>query len=253
MRNKSILVCIVSCCLVIFLLAASAFDWQTVFFGSDVVVEEITQSTIIVESKFFGEPVPLVHAGVQEYMKNDNAKTPQQISEQYPEQKDQLAKGVPLEYSYNVKGMPAGVSVEKAVLEVSQSAEGTAKMQYAVDVVEQKVSLFHLKTGTTYHYQLVLTLTNGRTAGTLGTFTTAASPRVLTVDGLINVRDIGGYETMDGRTVRQGMIIRGSELDGMGIRGYLTLKGEKVEMKDGVVTMPKKGKSQTRVITVRTI
>ena len=34
--------------------------------------------------------------------------------------------------------------------------------------------------------------------------------------------------------------ISGSEIDGMGIRGYLTLKGEEVTLKDGVVTMPKK-------------
>ena len=34
--------------------------------------------------------------------------------------------------------------------------------------------------------------------------------------------------------------IKGSEIDGMGIRGYLTLNGEEVAMKDGVVTMPKK-------------
>ena len=34
--------------------------------------------------------------------------------------------------------------------------------------------------------------------------------------------------------------INGSEIDGMGIRGYLTLKGEEVTVKDGVVTMPKK-------------
>ena len=34
--------------------------------------------------------------------------------------------------------------------------------------------------------------------------------------------------------------LAGSEIDGMGIRGYLTLKGEVITMKDGVVTMPKK-------------
>lgn len=34
--------------------------------------------------------------------------------------------------------------------------------------------------------------------------------------------------------------MKGSEIDGMGMRGYLTLNGEEVVMKDGVVTMPKK-------------
>ena len=29
-------------------------------------------------------------------------------------------------------------------------------------------------------------------------------------------------------------------IDGMGMRGYLTLNGEEITMEDGVVTMPKK-------------
>ena len=34
--------------------------------------------------------------------------------------------------------------------------------------------------------------------------------------------------------------LNGSGLESMGIRGYLTLKGEEVTLKDGVVTIPKK-------------
>ena len=40
------------------------------------------------------------------------------------------------------------------------------------------------------------------------------NPRILDVGGLYNVRDLGGLCTVDGKTVRYGKLIRGSELDG---------------------------------------
>ena len=47
------------------------------------------------------------------------------------------------------------------------------------------------------------------------TFETAKEgPRVMSVDGLYNVRDVGGYETESGKWVKQGMIYRGCEMNG---------------------------------------
>ena len=39
------------------------------------------------------------------------------------------------------------------------------------------------------------------------------APRMLYVDGISNVRDFGGFSTMDGRRVRQGLLYRTSEMD----------------------------------------
>lgn len=38
-------------------------------------------------------------------------------------------------------------------------------------------------------------------------------PRFLTVEGITNVRDLGGWRGLDGRRLRQGLVYRGSELD----------------------------------------
>lgn len=66
-------------------------------------------------------------------------------------------------------------------------------------------------------------------------------PRWLSVDGISNVRDGGGYRTEDGRRIRQGMIYRGTELNfhhtitefgkrtmkkDLGVRTDLDLRGE---------------------------
>ncbi len=53
----------------------------------------------------------------------------------------------------------------------------------------------------------------GKTVGT-GTFETEAGvPRICRIDGVGNVRDIGGYATLDGRRVKQGMLYRSAALN----------------------------------------
>lgn len=73
--------------------------------------------------------------------------------------------------------------------------------------------------------------------------TEALPPRWIRVDGITNVRDAGGWKTESGKTIRQGLLYRGSEMDihvtitdegirtmreELGIRTDLDLRGEVV-------------------------
>lgn len=83
----------------------------------------------------------------------------------------------------------------------------------------------HLYADTTYYWRVTAYTNDGSETAT-GSFTTADTPRILTIDGLSNVRDIGGWMTDSGKKIKQGLLIRGTEADGAVESEYtLTDKG----------------------------
>lgn len=95
-------------------------------------------------------------------------------------------------------------------LRLSEDGAFTDAREYNLDKDKTSVIIDNLKTGTTYHYQVEV---SGKQYS--GTFDTAASNRFISIPGVENLRDIGGYKTLDGKTVKQGLLIRGCELDGI--------------------------------------
>ena len=96
------------------------------------------------------------------------------------------------------------------ILRVSENSSLTDAQEYNLDQEKTSVSIDNLKTGTTYYYQVEV---SGKQYS--GTFHTAPSNRFISIPGTQNLRDIGGYKTLDGKTVKQGLLIRGCELDGI--------------------------------------
>lgn len=97
-------------------------------------------------------------------------------------------------------------------------ADATARLEldgrsYELDPALSELTIDNLMTGTTYPYSVSVT-ENGETAVFDGSFTTAATNRFVYLPGVYNTRDIGGYDTSRGKKVRQGLMIRGTEIDG---------------------------------------
>ena len=96
------------------------------------------------------------------------------------------------------------------VLRLSEDSSFTDAQEYNLDKEKTSVAIDNLKTGTTYYYQVQV---SGKQY--CGTFRTASSNRFISIHGVENLRDIGGYKTLDGKTIKQGLLIRGCELDGI--------------------------------------
>ena len=83
----------------------------------------------------------------------------------------------------------------------------------------------HLYASKTYYYRVTV-YTDAGVDSLTGEFTTADTPRILSIDGLFNVRDIGNWQTDSGKRVSQGLLIRGTEMDGAVVSKYsLTSEG----------------------------
>ena len=120
----------------------------------------------------------------------------------------------------NCKDYTDGYAANDAPLPVSLSWDPDAKGSYTVRIGENpdlsdariyttdvpSLDVYNLKIGTRYYWTV-----GNEPPATFFTFD--APPRNLSVGGVINVRDLGGWKTESGRRAKQGPLYRTSALD----------------------------------------
>ena len=73
-----------------------------------------------------------------------------------------------------------------------------------------RAEIYNLTVGDEYSWQVKI----GFMTSEVRSFKTShQAPRLIRIDGISNVRDMGGYATTDERVLRQGILFRSSELD----------------------------------------
>lgn len=88
--------------------------------------------------------------------------------------------------------------------------KGNKQLIREVDAVNKVGSFDNLLRGTEYEWCVVSS--SGKKSA-VSTFKTADYVRFVNCGSLFNVRDFGGWTTLDGRKVKQGMIYRGGEIN----------------------------------------
>ncbi len=124
---------------------------------------------------------------------------------------------MPLDFEYFI-------SKGEAILYLSENKDLSFAKEYELDISQRHLYIHNLKTGTTYYYKVTVDDEEYN-----GSFKTADGIRFIKLPGVYNTRDVGGYTTLDGKKVKQGMIIRGTELDDLTESSYF-LTDEGVEM-----------------------
>lgn len=117
-------------------------------------------------------------------------------------------------------GLPAFITWENdpmasdyavAISTVSGFGGSSASIYYAKDT---RLAIYNLLPGATYYYKVHALLVNGsKKLLKEGSFAIKAGTRLLNIEGIQNVRDVGGYTGKDGKTVKYGLIYRGSAMD----------------------------------------
>ena len=116
-------------------------------------------------------------------------------------------------------------------LNTSPTALSTGVQQYDATGLD-RLGIYNLLPGTKYYYAVTHVLSDGSvvTAKT-GSFTTGAQPwRLLRVEGIQNVRDLGGWTGLDGKKIKYGMLFRGSAMDDGTFRDLLLTGSGRNEM-----------------------
>lgn len=108
--------------------------------------------------------------------------------------------------------LPEGYAVylfRPAAIEVSNDKDFASSILLEGNPGLNKIS--NLIPGKKYYYRTVY---GGKHSFT-HSFKTSGRIRMLSVDGTHNVRDIGGWKTGNGKSIKYGLIFRGAELDGI--------------------------------------
>ncbi len=157
----------------------------------------------------FDEPVVLLDDKVIAYLESDGSEL---VTSYLQSDSARLDKGKPVTFEYDID---SSRDVVLAQVEVSTD-ENFMTIVATEDFLlrDMQAYVYNLMPNTHYYFRVNIFMSDGETLTKSGELTTAQSLRFISLEGASNVRDIGGWTTESGNTIKYGMLYRGGEIDG---------------------------------------
>lgn len=159
----------------------------------------------------------LVCDAVQQYLAVDllNPQNGQITPHSFNTAKDKIDAEVPVSLNLSVSNGEAS----HYKIELADNVDFKGAKVEVIDGSRTAYEFKHLFVNSDYYFRVTAYTTEGEKVST-GHFQTANTPRILSIDGISNVRDIGNWRTDSGKRIRQGLLYRGTEMDGAVESGY---------------------------------
>ena len=123
---------------------------------------------------------------------------------------DEWSKPEKLELTWTLVA-EEGVEIDQYVIKVGTKEDLSDARVFTSDKDSVKVDNFFLD--TRYYWNVSCEYKGFTFESATSTFVTSAeAPRFMNVEGVTNVRDIGGWSTLDGKVTRQGLVYRTARL-----------------------------------------
>ena len=112
-----------------------------------------------------------------------------------------------------VKWSTTDENITHYTVEYATQSDFSDAISVQVDSPATSLDLYNLYKSTTYYVRVTSYSGDEEIAQSESSFTTTRlGPRVMNIEGIYNVRDLGGYKTSSGETTVQGLLYRGGSL-----------------------------------------
>lgn len=135
---------------------------------------------------------------------------------------------------------PTGSTITGIVLKVSENEDMKACRLFELSATKRSADVDLLKTNTKYYCTVTVSFSAHDPVTASGSFITDDTPRLISIEGISDVRDIGNWKTDDGRRIKQGLLYRGMapydlkqpnyRITDAGVFAMLTVLGIRTEM-----------------------
>ena len=184
--------------------------------------EEDVELKCTVTPASLGGSVP-IHTALQAAYLSDGVFS----ANDYAEGRDEFSRPDPVVLTWDVDFESGENALWYFVVRIWTKNDRSDERAFLVGGAEREYRFYNAYIGQRYHWNVTAYGTGGESiASDASSFKTeGTAPRNLMVDGVINVRDLGGRKTADGGVVRQGLLFRGAKLHNADDGTLITAEG----------------------------